>query len=564
MIEPFDPVDARKRPQPQDQWFKIVAWDDDLPAFDPLVMVKTVVLSPSSVKKFNQLALKFARVTEQSVICAIMLRSATFALPAELGRKVAPIAALLHLPGMIVFTAGFRTEYVKIILHTFDFWFLHATNTIWAVVFSIVLGDVRALLVVVCWGNFTNALLQETYLRNTNFIMMIMVLELVYYILLLLWLSLEFVDGLHHYTVTTARGQTLSTKDILVNVLGTLTMLLVQNLYRRFAHARRQYNDPGTLMQALGYRCKIALGTAEPSTPSIAPSRHREQQRRGIHVDTATLVAVLNQRSKLPPLKMRLTTESVRFDPRRTVWPRIGTLRPLSTWEFAVIYSSGTMGALFAVLPLFLPRNNDASGVIAVLGLVMTLLFSGIFVCCYQRQLLRRIALSFHFIFFATQILATGFCVIEIFSWEWAPSCAVASLLLLVFTILTVDALTPTMKRRLHFKFWMPVVGIILFWMVEVVLLVDALVMGNWDLQDRVFLELIIFGRQAQFRVVSFFLSRILTIFVWSARYVNIALSRQNDNVLILLRGEVEFDYEGWKRQSRLGPGAKQTRQFCT
>ncbi|KAE9107213.1 hypothetical protein PF006_g21174 [Phytophthora fragariae] len=373
MIEPFDPVDARKRPQPQDQWFKIVAWDDDLPAFDPLVMVKTVVLSPSSVKKFNQLALKFARVTEQSVICAIMLRSATFALPAELGRKVAPIAALLHLPGMIVFTAGFRTEYVKIILHTFDFWFLHATNTIWAVVFSIVLGDVRALLVVVCWGNFTNALLQETYLRNTNFIMMIMVLELVYYILLLLWLSLEFVDGLHHYTVTTARGQTLSTKDILVNVLGTLTMLL-----------------------------------------------------------------------------------------------------------------------------------------------------------------------------------------------EWAPSCAVASLLLLVFTILTVDALTPTMKRRLHFKFWMPVVGIILFWMVEVVLLVDALVMGNWDLQDRVFLELIIFGRQAQFRVVSFFLSRILTIFVWSARYVNIALSRQNDNVLILLRGEVEFDYEGWKRQSRLGPGAKQTRQFCT
>ncbi|KAE8976757.1 hypothetical protein PR002_g25222 [Phytophthora rubi] len=258
MIEPFDPVDASKRPQPQDQWFKIVALDDDLPAFNPLVMVKTVVLSPSSVKKFNQLALKFARVTEQSVICGIILRSATFALPAYLGRLVAPIAALMHLPGMIVFTAGFRTD------------------------------------------------------------------------------------------------------------------------------------------------------------------------------------------------------------------------------------------------------------------------------------------------------------------WEWAPSCAVASLLLLVFTILTVDALTPTMKRRLHFKFWMPVVGIILFWLVEVVLLVDVLVVGNWDLQDRVFLKLIIFGRQAQFRVVPFFLSRILTIFVWSARYVNIALSRQNDNVLILLRGEVEFDYEGWKRQSRLGPGAKQTRQFCT
>lgn len=103
-------------------------------------MVKTVLLGPSAVKTFNRVALKFTRVTEQAVICGIILRFATFALPANLGRILAPIAAIAHLPGMIVFTAGFRTEYVKIIFHTFDFWFLYTTSTIWAVVFSIVLG----------------------------------------------------------------------------------------------------------------------------------------------------------------------------------------------------------------------------------------------------------------------------------------------------------------------------------------------------------------------------------------------------------------------------------------
>ncbi|KAJ8578001.1 hypothetical protein ON010_g1203 [Phytophthora cinnamomi] len=351
MIEPFHPVDATHTPtEHYDHWFRIVASDDDLPAFDPLVMVKTVLLSPSSVKKFNRVALKYTRVTEQSVICGVILRFATFALPAHLGRMIAPIAAILHLPGMIVFTAGFRTEYVKIILHTFDFWFLYTTSTIWAVVLSIVLGDIRAMLVVVCWGNFTNAILQETYLRNTNFIMIVTVLELVYYILLLTWMSLEFVDEVHHYTVTTARGQTLSTKDILVNAVGTLSMLLVRNLHRRFAHAKREYNDPGTPMQALGYRCKIGLGAAEPTTASIVPRRQRLQSRTGSHVDTTTLAAAQNRRLKLPPLQMRLTTESIRLDPRRTVWPRIGSLSPLATWKTVTIYSFGATGAFSAWL----------------------------------------------------------------------------------------------------------------------------------------------------------------------------------------------------------------------
>ncbi|GMF26246.1 unnamed protein product [Phytophthora fragariaefolia] len=557
MVEPFDSVDTNNRTKHHDLWFKIVAWDDNLPAFNPLLMVKTVMLSSRSVRTFNRVAMKFARLTEQCVICGIILRFATFALPVQTGCMIAPIAAILHVPGMIVFTAGFRTEYIKIIFHTFDFWFLYTTSTVWAIVFCVTLGDIRALLVVVCWGNFTNALLQETYLRNTNFIISIVALESVYYTLLLTWLSLEFVDGIHHYSVTSARGQTLSTKDILVNLVGTLTMLLVRNLYRRFSHARRHYNDPEIPMQALGYRCKIALAAAEPSTSSVSPHRQRLHSRSGSHVDTATLAVALNERPKLSPLQMRLITESTRFDPRKTIWPRIGTLRPFAKWKLATIYLFGTAGALFAVLSLFLDRNDRISGVFAVAGLLMTLIFSGIFACCYQRQLLRRIALSFHFVFLASQTLASGVCVIDILSWKWIPICGVTSLLLLLFTILTVDALTPVMKCRLHFRYWMPVTGITLFVLVQVVLLIDLLVMGNWNLQDRVFLELNIVGRQAKFRVAPFFLSRIVTIFVWSARYINIILTRQSDNVLILLRGEVEFDYEGWKRQSRLGSGVK-------
>ncbi|KAE8905351.1 hypothetical protein PF003_g10568 [Phytophthora fragariae] len=110
------------------------------------------------------------------------------------------------------------------------------------------------------------------------------------------------------------------------------------------------------------------------------------------------------------------------------------------------------------------------------------------------------------------------------------------------------------MKHRLRYKHWIIVNGIVSYVSVQVVVLLDALMWGNMGLQDRVIFDFTLVGRQAKLCVVPFFLSRIITITVWSARNAFVALTRPDDNALILLRGEVEFDYEGWKTQSNLGP----------
>lgn len=96
--------------------------------------------------------------------------------------------------------------------------------------------------------------------------------------------------------------------------------------------------------------------------------------------------------------------------------------------------------------------------------------------------------------------------------------------------------------------------GIILFWLVESALLLDVLVLGNWNLQDRVLLDFTLLGQRAKFYVAPFMLSRIITIVVWSGRFVFVTATRHNDNALILLRGNVEFDLERWKREAYSDP----------
>ncbi|KAL4101492.1 hypothetical protein PRIC1_005244 [Phytophthora ramorum] len=108
------------------------------------------------------------------------------------------------------------------------------------------------------------------------------------------------------------------------------------------------------------------------------------------------------------------------------------------------------------------------------------------------------------------------------------------------------------MKRRLRFKYWMATSGIGVLWVVHILLLLDVMMFGIWGLRDRVFMNFSLLGRRSTFHVVPFLLSRIVTIFVWSGRYVYVVITRQNDNALILLRGEVEFDYEGWKERLRI------------
>ncbi|KAE8970349.1 hypothetical protein PF001_g27123 [Phytophthora fragariae] len=90
------------------------------------------------------------------------------------------------------------------------------------------------------------------------------------------------------------------------------------------------------------------------------------------------------------------------------------------------------------------------------------------------------------------------------------------------------------------------------FLLIHVLLLLDAFTLGHLGLEDKVILDVKILGRSSKFLVIPDYASRVFTVVVWSGRFVYVVLTRQDDNALILLRGEMEFDYQKWKKQAKL------------
>ncbi|KAE9287799.1 hypothetical protein PR003_g25966 [Phytophthora rubi] len=132
------------------------------------------------------------------------------------------------------------------------------------IMFSIVLRDLRVLLVVLVWVAFGCSFLQETYFRDSRNIAMSAFVEAFLLVLLMGSISLNIMDEVYHTDLIVAGGHSLSTKDVLVNVIGTMATLMIRTMYRRLRLMKRLRKIKGTAVQSLGYRCFIALNPVGP------------------------------------------------------------------------------------------------------------------------------------------------------------------------------------------------------------------------------------------------------------------------------------------------------------
>uniref|UniRef100_H3HBM6 Uncharacterized protein n=1 Tax=Phytophthora ramorum TaxID=164328 RepID=H3HBM6_PHYRM len=500
MIRPF--VDTEPPAPPTSLTYEAVLCSE-LPAFDPAPTLRSVLLSPPHLRRFNVFLRKTGWLTMPIYGCALVLRVLVCSVPAPMGRELAPWAAVLHLPPCIVFAAGIRVEFVKLILSTFDFWFPFAANTLFMIFFCVVLQDLRVLLVIAVWVAFGCSFLQETYFRDSRNIAASALLEAFLLVLVMGSISLNIMDDLHHADLIVADGHSLSTKEVLVNVIGTMATLMVRTMYRRVRLIKRQKKMKGTAVQSLGYRCFIALSPTGPGTSprnSVVPHPLGPllffTSKKGLSrkkTDTSSAARVNSRHVSslvLPPLQIHVVKDSRRYDPRDTLWRQIGSLEPFKSWQII-----------------------------------------------------------------AFQLLAAHLCLTDIFSWQWAATCGIASSYLLAQWALTIDSLTPTMRHRLHVKSWMPTCCIVLFIVIQLLVLLDFMIWDYAKIHDRVFWDLDFLGHRAQFRVVSFLWSRVVTIFVWYGRLYYILVTRTHENTLIILRGNVEFDYQTWRLHAKQIPG---------
>lgn len=539
-----------------------------LPAFDPVVTVKQKLLNPQQIKLFNRAIIATQCVIFPMYMIGFALRIPVIFAPAEIGRLLGPIALAFQFPVVFQVVFAFRFEFVKVIVGTFEFWFLFLNATIWLLSFGFYLQDARAAVTPSCWTDFVDMLLIETYFHNSQNVAIVATISAVFLLSLSVGVSLDVIQQAHNIELARLKSHAFGLKDLLANTMATMAMLLVRLSFRKYEVLRNQRRDKGLWTQSIAYRCPVRLRavTTAPSSnvvpaveslsstspipaasePGAAPTTP------AVDPDTTGVQYVDGK----PFLHMRFVRFPTIFDSELTVIPRLNAFFAMMRARriLAAAHScAGIIGLLLIPAIFYSDVNGDEALVkyLSASSLTATLGFWTPFVCCGQRQLVARLWSSFDFLFAYMQLALAHLALCEMLSWEWCASCGVFSSFIWMQGVLTMDMVPPIMRVRLGWRPWFIVPILLLHMTMQVLLSAAVLQWKHEKFRNRLLLDSAIGGHQLRFYVIPFFLSRQFTSFVWSVRLLHRFRTRQTDDELLVMLGNVEYNYDHWKQARR-------------
>lgn len=118
--------------------------------------------------------------------------------------------------------------------------------------------------------------------------------------------------------------------------------------------------------------------------------------------------------------------------------------------------------------------------------------------------------------------------------------------------VLTLDTIPPVLRDRLGLRIEFAAPVLVTRMVMHLFFSCELLVWSQHKLQNRLLLDCEWLGRRVRFYVVPFLLSRMITVFIWCVRILYRIATRKNPHELIIIMGNVEYDYVQWKQQQQV------------
>lgn len=404
---------------------------------------------------------------------------------------------------------AFRFEFVKVIFGTFEFWFHVLTVTIWMVSLGFYLQDARAAIIPSVWLDFVDMLLIETYFQNSQNVVAVAALFACFLLSLSVGVSLGAVQDVHNAELARLKPHAFALKDVLLNTMAAMVMLLVRLSYRRLESLRLQQRVKGSWTQSIAYRCQVRLRVIVASAPFTTSSSST----------SSSAVA--------PDTKRILSAETASDNPDVPDVEHIDghALLHVHTKD----YCADTRGAPVATL-------------------AATLAFWTPFFCRSQRQLAARLWTSVDFLFAYTQMASAHMALCDMLAYDGLVVASVLASYCWMHGVLTMDTVPPVAREHLGWRPWVLVPVLVLRMALQVLLCGAVLGWRHERFQNHVLLNGAIGSYTLQLFVVPFFLSRQFTSFIWNVRQLHRFHTRASDHELLILLGNVEYNYDYWEQ----------------
>lgn len=540
--------------------YEIVA-NEELPVFDPLVKVKQILFTERQKLAFNHLLWRYKAHIIPCYLFGHCLRIAAVFTPAEIGRWFALVSSLLQCPAGIVALLSFRYEYLKLIAHTFEFWFFTATNTIWLACVVLIFQDVRIFLLPVCWLEYQNAVVMDAFFSDFRDVIISSAASSMMVLIWIASVTFHLISDTHNVALLTTNKYTIHVSDVMTNAMGTILILLIRLIYRRRTLIDRAWGAGSQTLQSMGYRCRVRLLSVDVNSEFSAPGPTMSAVPRTTPPSAASTRKIARASRKNVKrsatvsrmLAMRFVKVPIAFDSAYVVAPRLTNwMLPMKSIRMIILYVVGLFCPILTMRladPQTQQQHLFATG-LAITTVVSTVLYCGQFFCMYQRQLLRMVFQSFDFLFLSIQLTIAHLGACELFAWEWKRCMGLLASWIWIHWVMTLDALTPAARQRLAFKLYFAVPVLALRLVLQLLLILDVLLWNELRMEDRLIFRGSIAGRDFTVFLLPFIASRAITNIVWCARLMWRIRYRNSQDELIMLQGNVEYDCSRRHRRS--------------
>lgn len=521
-------------PQSTSTWFYELQPADELPVLDLSQSLKSRFLSRQALDRVDHF-IRQRKLIGILALTANVSYLATLLAPRSVGRVTAIVSLASWIPVSVSGVSSLRYDVIMLLVQTYDFWFLSCVNVSVFAVLGVLLGDLRAVVMVATWAGVQANIMVDANIRKVESWFFLNIAAIVVY--MVTWAAIYFalIDHMQPFLLLQYQRHELPAVGFATNGLVTVIAVFARNVYRQRGFVRKQTRK--TRIECVSYRTNLQF------YPLVSRPKTRSRIIRILEPEYIKAMEYVQQIGLIDARNTLLCRRWLeRLTTATTCWISAVHRRKLFSWlgMLALGYFGGS--ALYTL------KQDGSHAFIQVTGhlfaLTATLIYCSTCALHYHRILLLALVTSFDFVFLSAQVTTVHMCTCVFFNWEFDGMVTTLTSWIWAHWFLCLDALPPVTKRKLGITKGFAIAVVLTLTSSSCVLLYLLVFtdLGSSEMYDHVLVEMTLFGDQkVEIKLASVFFNCFATACALTTRLIWRAVTLHS-NVLLVLDGIVEFE----------------------
>ncbi|KAE9250160.1 hypothetical protein PF004_g3056 [Phytophthora fragariae] len=448
-----------------------------LPSFD---LSKTLVSKMLSTNAHNRLNLVMHRFLNSFLVSHFRFSLLCFGcllfVPTKIIMPAVPLMVATIVLPPVIFVTFFSLDVLVLLAYHYEFWFITTLNTLNWVALGVIFGDIRAISCIGLWLSSQSVVFIDSNFRTFPTAVKSIMISGPFLIVLVVCCSYNLVVDASFPPIWIG-DLMLQSRQVIVFTASTLSVFVVKKAFTKKNRLKKRLRDREAdpdaaqgrhTIPCVGLHARLKLkhlkvtprvGLTNFSASALTLLADQENS------TTTTSTVTNNQKLKVSPHDpFVVSARNVVLPGRLLSWMK-------APYVQSALYFTGVIGlsatAIAWVVILYHQERHSTDQlklIVSATAAISSLAFMFVFVSLAQRSLVRLVVWNFDVLFSTFQGTALAVCLLDLLRWEVSSCLAVVAWWLWFHCLLVLDALTPSLTRKLHIRkhFGLPAVILVL------------------------------------------------------------------------------------------------------